>query len=179
MLKLFTFLSSIFLSAKAFANPACVVCTVAIGASLSVARAFGVDDCVVGVWTGAMLAILGYWLIRFFEKKNWNFAFRDSILMVISISSVGFMYLSQLTYTPMIIGFLYMDSFLLTNIIGAIALISSMNFYAWMKEKNGGHAHFPFEKVVVPLLVVFLVSLIFHYFPICNCDADSALTPLL
>lgn len=178
MLKLGVFLSSLLLSMKAFANPACVVCTVAIGASLSIARYFGVDDCVVGVWTGAMLAIIGYWTIRFCEKKNWNFKFRDSILMILSVGMVGFMYMSQLTYTPIIIGFLYIDSFLLTNILGAVALIASMNLYAWMKERNGGHAHFPFEKVVVPLVCVFLVSLIFHYFPICNCSTDT-LTPLL
>ena len=29
---------------KAFANPACAVCTVAVGASLEIARRMGVDD---------------------------------------------------------------------------------------------------------------------------------------
>ena len=37
---------------KAFANPACAVCTVAVGASLEIARRMGVDDGVVGVWMG-------------------------------------------------------------------------------------------------------------------------------
>lgn len=178
MLKLWVFLLTALLSVKAFANPACVVCTVAIGASLSIARYFGVDDCVVGVWTGAMLAIIGYWTIRFFEKRGWDFKGRNFILMTLSVAMIGFIYVSHLTYNPMIIGFLFIDSFLLTNIIGALTLIASMHLYAWMKEKNGGHAHFPFEKVVVPLAAVFLVSLVFHYFPICNCGADEV-TPLL
>jgi len=38
-----------------------------------------------------------------------------------------------------------------------------------MKARNGGHAHFPFEKVVVPVLSVFLVSLLFHYIPTFGC----------
>ena len=73
MLKLLSFLSVLGLSFKSFANPACAVCTVAIGASLSIARKMDVKDEVVGVWAGAMLAILGYWVIRWFQKKNWNF----------------------------------------------------------------------------------------------------------
>ena len=44
---------------KAFANPACAVCTVAVGASLEIARRMGVDDGVVGVWSGAFLLLLG------------------------------------------------------------------------------------------------------------------------
>lgn len=61
-------------STKALANPACAVCTVAVGASLEIARHYGVDDAVVGVWAGALLALLGYWLILWFDKKNWHFS---------------------------------------------------------------------------------------------------------
>ena len=170
MIKLFSFLSALMLSGKVFANPACAVCTVAIGASLSIARKLGVDDCVVGVWAGAMLAIVGYWVIRWFEKRNWHFPHRDFCLMVMSIASVGFMYMGDLHYDPTVyLGFLYIDSFLFTTILGAITFISAMNFYEWMKKKNGGHAHFPFEKVVVPVLSVLIVSLLFNYFLLCNC----------
>lgn len=178
MKKLIAFFGMLLLSAKAYANPACAVCTVAIGASLSLARALGVDDCVVGVWAGAMLAIIGYWTMRFFDKRQWFFPGRDALLMTVSVAMIGFMYITDLTYTPMIIGFLYIDSFLFATLIGAITLILSMHLYAWMKEKNGGHAHFPFEKVVVPVLCVLIVSLAFHYLDICNCG-EKALTPLL
>lgn len=158
---------------KAFANPACVVCTVAIGASLSIARTLGVDDCVVGVWTGAMLAIIGYWTMRFCDKRGWQWPYRDAMLMIFSISMIGFMYVSSLTYSPIIIGFLYLDPFLFTNLVGAGMWIASMHFYDWMKMKNGGHAHFPFEKVVVPVFITFLISLLFHYYPICDCAMDT------
>ncbi len=173
MLKLLTAFVTLFASKSVWANPACAVCTVAIGASLTIARKLGVDDCVVGVWSGAMLAIVGYWTIRFFEKHNWNFPGRDPILMALSIAMVGFMYVGQLTYSPMIIGVFYIDSFLMTNIIGALTFIGGMNFYQWMKVKNGGHAHFPFEKVVVPVALVLLVSLTFHLYPICNCGEPT------
>ena len=170
MLKLLSFLSVLAVSVKSFANPACAVCTVAIGASLSIARKMGVKDEVVGVWAGAMLAILGYWVIRWFEKKNWNFPRRNFILMVMSIASVGFMYMGELVYEPIVfLGFLYLDPFLFSTLCGAFTFIGAMNFYEWMKAKNGGHAHFPFEKVVIPVLSVFLLSLLFHYNPMFGC----------
>ena len=170
MIKTLSLLSTLILSTKALANPACAVCTVAIGASLSIARKIGVQDEVVGVWAGAMLAILGYWIMRWFDKRNWHFAYRDFLLMMISVASVGFMYLGDLPYDPkLFLGFLYIDSFLFATIIGALTFIGAMKFYEWMKAHNGGHAHFPFEKVVIPVGTVFIVSLLFHYFPTFGC----------
>lgn len=173
MLKILSFFSALILSIKAFANPACAVCTVAIGASLSIARKMGVKDEVVGVWTGAMLAIMGYWVVRFFEKRRWSFKNRDVILMAVSIASVGFMYMGYLKYDPRLyLGFLYIDAFLFSTLSGALVFMGAMNFYEWMKANNGGHAHFPFEKVVIPVLAVFLLSLCFHYFPTFGCLGD-------
>ena len=72
---------------------------------------------------------------------------------------LGFVYVKDLTYTPnVILGFLYMDYFLFTGLLGAAALVFGVNFYAWMKAKNGGHAHFPFEKVVLPIVALALAS---------------------
>ncbi len=165
MKKIFlTVLAILSYSSNAFANP-CVVCTVAIGASLSIARKLGVNDCAVGVWGGAMLAMIGYWTISFLEKRKWIFKGYKELTMLISVAMIGFMYVNQLAYQPMIIGFLYIDSFLLSSILGAIALIFSMNLYAWMKAKNGGRAHFPFEKVFIPVVIVFALSLLLNYCP--------------
>ncbi len=174
MLKLAAFLSALFYGFKSMANPACPVCMVTVGASLYIAEKSGLDKCVIGVWSGALLAIFGYFLIRWFNKKNWNFAGRDFILIVASIGSIGFMYLGQLPYDPIIIGFLYIDSFLFSNIVGALIFIAGIHFYEWMKKKNGGHAHFPFEKVVVPVLFVAVISTLFYFYPLCDCNAPVA-----
>ena len=170
MFKILSVLSVLGLSGRALANPACAVCTVAIGASLSLARKMGVEDPVVGVWAGAMLAILGYWVMRWFDRRGWHFRYRDSLLMILSVASIGFMYLGDLSYDPkLFLGFLYIDSFLFATVVGALTFILTMKFYDWLKARNGGHAHFPFEKVVLPVGAVFGVSLLFHYFPTFGC----------
>lgn len=155
---------------KAFANPACAVCTVAIAGSLTLARKLGVDDCIVGLWAGAMLAMLGYWAIRFMDKRGWTFPGYKLFWMVFSISMIGFVYIKDLTYMPnVILGFLYIDYFLFASLLGAAALIFGVNFYAWMKAKNGGHAHFPFEKVFVPIALLALINVFMVIHPFCDC----------
>ena len=167
LFSLVTLFSLMFIK-SAMANPACAVCTIAVGASLEVARKLGVDDSVVGVWAGAFLVLLGYWTIKWFDKKNWHFKGRDLIILIVSVAMIGFMYLSKLTYHAEVIGIFYLDPFLFSTISGAITLVLSSDFYQWMKRKNGGHAHFPFEKVFVPVASLFLLSMYFYYFPLCE-----------
>lgn len=160
-------------SVPAAANPACAVCTVAVAASLEIARYFGVDDSVVGVWAGALLALLGYWMIVWFDKKNWHFAGRDFWLITLSVAMIGFMYIGEMTYQPEpLLFFLFIDPFLFSVIAGAVVLILANHFYQWMKAKNGGHAHFPFEKVFVPVFALAVLSVYFYYNPLCNRAAD-------
>ena len=170
-------LFAFFAAKSTLANPACAVCTIAVGASLEIARHLGVDDSVVGVWAGAFLVLLGFWTIKWFDKKNWHFAYRDTILIVLSVAMIGFMYLGKLSYHAEVVGFIfYLDPFLFSVIIGALVLILSSNFYQWMKKKNGGHAHFPFEKVFVPVASLALTSAYFYYYPICQKAAEELYT---
>ena len=171
---LFIIASLLFIPFKqAFANPACAVCTIAVGTSLEIARQFGVDDSVIGVWAGAFLALIGFWTIKWFDKKGWNFKGRDFWLITLSVAMIGFVYISEIPYAPRAILFFYMDPFLFSTILGALVLIYSSEFYQWMKRRNGGHAHFPFEKVVVPVLALTLLSIYFNYFPLCQKIDDT------
>lgn len=167
-----TFLPALFLTlaagiSPAFANPACIVCTVAVGASLEIARKLGIRDDIVGLWAGALLSLLGYWTIFYFERKHWRFPGRDVLLMGLSIAVIGFMYRDDLLYMPRpVLGFLYLDPFLFSVLAGAALFIGSQKFYSRLKERNGGRAHFPFEKVVLPLLFLTAASVVITCYPL-------------
>ena len=170
MKRIFAFLMSLFLTTHAFAQACTAVCPVAIGLLLLVAKKMGVEIEVVGVLSGALLSIVGYILIKIFNKKNWHFWMRDKILMLFALSLVGFVYLKDLQYKPRLVwNFVYIDSFLLACVCGAAAHIAGVHLYAWLKKKNGGHAHFPFEKVVVPILCDALMCYIFWGTSLCEC----------
>lgn len=144
---------------KVLANPACPVCTIAIGAGLDIARRLGVPDAVVGLWAGALLTLIGYWTLKFMDKKNWHFRGRDVTVVTLSVAMIGFIYIGTVKYNPVsICGGLVMDPVLFGTVCGALIFILTSKLYEWMKAKNGGHAHFPFEKVVLPIVVLALAS---------------------
>ena len=173
-MKFLIWMISLVVSVKAFAiAQACtVVCPVALSRCLAIAGKLGVPNEVIGVLFGALLAVLGYWLIQFFEKRNWNFPGRNVILMLLSLASVAFVYdNTSLTYEAKhYLYFLNIDSFLLATILGALTHIAGVHLYAWMKAKNGGHAHFPFEKVVVPIVLDLVMCALFWQTPIFKCQ---------
>lgn len=151
----------------AMANPACAVCTVAIGTSLGVAREMGVSDAVAGLWAGALLTLLGYWTMVYFDKKNWHFWGRDFLLLLVSVGMIGFIYIDEVVYAPKIIWqVFYLDPILFSAVLGMLLFIYSEKFYQWMKERNGGHAHFPFEKVVLPVVTLFVASYLLNAYPL-------------
>ncbi len=154
-------------SFEAFANPACAVCTVAVGASLEIARRMGVDDGVVGVWAGAFMLLLGYWTLKWMDKKGWQFKGRDFIILTASVLMILFMYISYLAYSPKPILIFWIDPFLFAAICGALVMHYSSVFYQWMKKRNGGHAHFPFEKVIIPVAALALTSWAFAVLQLC------------
>ena len=145
----------------AMANPACPVCTIAIGAALPILHRWGIANDVAGLWFGAFLAIMGYWIIKFMDKRGWRFPGRNALVLTLSVASIGFAYLGKVVYSPCdYLGFLHVDSLLFGTVLGALLFIITEKIYDWMKARNGGHAHFPFEKVVLPIVVLSVASLI-------------------
>ncbi|MCR4917777.1 MAG: hypothetical protein K5912_02410 [Alphaproteobacteria bacterium] len=161
MKKILTALFGSFMATNAFANPACAVCTVAIGGALSVSRKLGVCDNAVAVWVGAFLVILGYWLIKWFDKKNWHFWGRNAILILLSFSAIAGLYIHHLEYNPC---FWILDPFLLCAILGGAIYILSQKLYEFMKRHNNNHAHFPFEKVVMAIGALLITSILIAKF---------------
>ena len=154
-------------SKQIFANPACAVCTVAIGATLTISRKLGISDNIVAIWSGAFLALVGYWAILWCDKKNIHFFYRNKIIMLLSFSMIGTLYIKSLIYSPEVVLYIfYIDKFLFYSIIGMLIYIYSLKFYSFLKKLNNNKAHFPFEKVFIPLFMLTMISIIVYYFDV-------------
>ena len=159
----------------AFVPLICDLCTVGVVAGLAISRYLGVDDSVVGVWIGAVVVALIVMTNAYLEKKNVRFKFRDT---VIALSYVGFtgasLYLAGVVglprnvfklpqavagFVPPIVG----DKIIVSSVVGGIMLVVGSKAYQNMKAANGGKAHFPFEKVFVPLATLALTSAMFYF----------------
>jgi hypothetical protein len=177
----YTVSSFILALASLAAKPAaaiCPVCVVAVGAGLGLSEYLGIDNTIAGVWIGGLMVSLIVWTINWFNKKNWaagetswltvkngSFGKRDLRDITIVILYYG------LTFWPLwaknLIGHPYnrlfgIDKLILGATIGSLGFLAATTWYDNIKKRHG-HAHFPFEKVVLPVGALIILSFIFYF----------------
>ncbi|KUK50174.1 MAG: transmembrane(s)proteins 13..35 [Parcubacteria bacterium 33_209] len=158
----------LFVSLFVFADKAlavCPVCTVAVASGVGASRSVGVDDLIIGLWVGALIVSMIMWTVDWLNKKNFKFKGLGIL------TAIGYFALVVLPlYTMDIIGN-PLNSFcgcgidkLLVGIIGgSIAFWFGAVWYEYLKERNNNKAYFPFQKVVMPILPVIILSIMFYF----------------
>ena len=143
----------------------CPVCTVAVASGVGASRSLGVDDLIIGLWVGALIVSMILWTIDWLNKKNINFKGRN-VLTVIAYFALIIIPL----YTMDIIGHPLnslcgcgLDHLSLGIAVGAIVFWLGVLSYEYLKKKNNGRAYFPFQKVVMPILPIIILSIIFYF----------------
>ena len=149
-----------FFGANFVSAQVCPVCVVAVGAGLGLSRWLGIDDAVSSVWIGAFMIAIISWTLSFMKKKKWDFT-DDGI--VITLAYI------VLTYIPLyyagIIGHPFnkiwgLDKIIFGSTVGATVLFLAHWLHLYLKKKNNGKSFFPYQRVVVPVLALLLISLI-------------------
>ena len=139
----------------------CPVCTIAIAGGVGLCRYLGIDDLISGAWIGALLFSLFLWTIEWLNKKKVKFLFRKPLV---------FIFWYGLTIFPLmkigIIGhpqnkFLGIDKLIFGIFSGTVVFLLSILFENSLRKKNQGKAYFKFQKVLIPVLFLIILSLIF------------------
>jgi hypothetical protein len=142
----------------------CPVCTIAIAGGVGLCRYLGIDDLISGAWIGALLFSLFLWTIEWLNKKKIKFLFRKPLV---------FIFWYGLTIFPLmkigIIGhpqnkFLGIDKLIFGIFSGTVVFLLSILFENYLRKKNQGKAYFKFQKVIIPVLFLLILSLIFWRF---------------
>lgn len=157
---LFLFLLAIFLPQAALA--VCPVCTAAVGTCVGLARWIGVDDTITGVWVGGLIVSMIAWTISWLNAKNIRFYGRKILVIV-----VYYLLIILPLYFKGIIGHPLntcggVDKLLLGIGLGSCGFIVGVLFNVWLKKKNQGKVYFPFQKVVMPIAPLAILSLVFY-----------------
>jgi len=144
-----------------FSQAVCPVCTVAVGAGVGLTRYLGVDDLISGTWIGGFLISVSLWTIDWLDKRKIKFLFRKPLI---------FSFWYAITIFPLyfweIIGhsenkFFGIDKLLFGIISGSIVFLISLFFNHLLLKNNQGKVYFPFQKVLIPILFLLILSLIF------------------
>lgn len=148
-----------------YASAVCPICTVAVGAGVGLSRWLGIDDAITGLWVGGLIVSMIIWTENWLDKKNIRFKGR------IFINTLGYfaliiisLYYSGIVGNPLntlcVCG---LDKLLFGIIAGGLAFWSGASWYFYLKKKNNGHAYFPFQKVVMPISPLIILSIIYYF----------------
>jgi hypothetical protein len=142
----------------------CPLCTLAVGAGVGFSQWLGIDDAITGVWIGGLIVSMIVWTENWLESKNIRFKGR------LLLNSLGYyalivipMYYSGLITNPANLTQFGLDKLLFGIVAGSIAFLFGASWYFYLKEKNNGHAYFPFQKVVMPVAPLVLLSILFYF----------------
>jgi len=144
----------------------CPLCVIAIGAGLGLSEYFGIDDTISGLWIGALLWGIVDWTIRWFDRKHWlkSWVWGRDLLIFLLYYGLTIWPLWEKGYIGNPFHQLWgIDKLLLGIGLGTITLIVSDQSYEAIKKANGGHAQFPYQKVVMPIIALAILSVIFYF----------------
>ncbi len=161
----FLLLVSLFLAKKTLA--VCPLCTVAVGAGVGFSRWLGIDDTITGLWLGGLIVSVIIWTENWLEKRNVRFRGRIliNILVYYTLVIVPLYYSGIMGHSLNKLCFcgLKFDRLLFGIIAGSIAFWFGASWYPYLKAKNQGKAYFPFQKVIMPVLPLIVLSIIYYF----------------
>jgi len=153
--------SFLFLSKPTFA--VCPLCTVAVGAGVGLCRYLGIDDTISGVWIGGLIVSAALWLADFLRKKRILKSKTAEILSLIFFYLLTLPFLSWLKIIGWPGNSLWgMDKIVLGILSGSLVFLLAVFTDRFLRRLNKGKILFYYQKVVIPLLFLALLSLIFY-----------------
>ncbi|MFA4880711.1 MAG: hypothetical protein WC650_03765 [Candidatus Doudnabacteria bacterium] len=154
--------SAVILVSSPVAQAVCPVCTIAVCSAVGLSRWLKIDDSITGLWIGGLTVSLIVWTVTWLRKKNWRFPG-----MPIAVALIYYLTVCLTLYFAKFLGqpancFWGVDKLLWGIMIGSIFFSAGAYFYSYLKKKNGGKAYFPFQKVVMPIIPLLILSVIFY-----------------
>jgi len=144
------------------AQAVCPVCTVAVAGGIGIARWVGIDDTVSGLWIGGITVSLIIWNLSWFQKKNIHFFGQKIFTSLFYVALIILpLYFIKSIWHPL--NTLWgINKLFLGILVGVVLFWNGAAYYEYLKKKNSNRAHFPFQKVVMPVAPLIVFSIIFY-----------------
>jgi len=156
------------LAATFIAAPAqavCPVCIIAVGAGLGFSRYLGIDDTVTGLWIGGLTVAMIAWTINWARpkiKKAQTVKWWNTLIFITYYILIAWPLATKNFIGHPLNKLWGVDKIILGITIGSLAFWGISEWYLTLKKNNNGHAHFPFQKVVMPFSALAILSLVFY-----------------
>ncbi len=141
----------------------CPVCTVTVIAGLGISRLLGIDDVISAIWIGALVLSLSFitdsWIGKKWPKLHttysiWPIAILMYLFVLIPLKLDGTIGIIRNT----ILG---IDKIIFGIFVGSITLLTGA-LLDKLQRKKFPKIFFPYQKVVFPVALLILISVVFY-----------------
>ncbi len=144
----------------------CPLCTAGAAIGLGVARYYGVDDTVIGLWLGALAVSTALWVNNVIKKRvRPNVVpFQSALIVAAVIAStiVPFYFAGFFNGMPNMSDSIFgVNRLIFGTVIGGIIMFVGEPISSYIKRKR--NAIFPFQAILLTLLLLTIFSLLFWY----------------
>lgn len=142
----------------------CPVCAVAVGFGLGLSRWLKIDDAISGIWVGALIVSLSFVMATWLKKY---ITLSHRILVVLNFLILFLTTVIPLAYYHIIGNPLNsiwgMDKLLFGIFTGITVFVVSLFLHGYLKYRHHGKSYFPFQKVIIPIIMLMLASSIMYW----------------
>ncbi len=142
----------------------CPLCTAAAAIGLSIARYYGVNDVVVGLWLGALAVSTALWLNNVVKKRVRHdiIPFQEPLIIAAVIAStiVPFYFAGFFNGMPnMVDTILGINKVAFGTVIGGLVMFIGAPLSDFVKRRR--QKAFPFQTIILTLLMLSILSVLF------------------
>ncbi|HQM15768.1 MAG TPA: hypothetical protein PLM16_00995 [Candidatus Woesebacteria bacterium] len=142
----------------------CPVCTIAVGAGLGISRWLGIDDLISGLWIGGLVTSSGMWFVSWLKNKyhysKWSLFLAGSSFHLLLIPTL---YLLNITGDPANVWW-GVDKIIAGIIMGTIIFFLATKIDRWLRRLNQDRVFVYYQKVIIPMLLLSIMSFIVQLF---------------
>ncbi|MBI4896420.1 MAG: hypothetical protein HY832_02630 [Candidatus Aenigmarchaeota archaeon] len=158
-------LFSLLSSGIAYAH--CPVCSAATGMAVVGARLYGIDDLVLGVFTGGFIISTALWFNNFLLKRNKGAKYlpmQKTIMVLFSfVTTIVTLYMAGLlNNTAAIYTMFGIDKLFIGSLIGTAISIVAYETHAILKSRNNDKNYLPFQSIIMVLSFLVITSALFY-----------------
>ncbi len=156
----------IFLALANQALAVCPVCTIAVVGGVSLSEYLGVDNTIAGVWIGGLIISLSLWTLDWLDKKGIKFFLRKPLILAgyYALIYYSLEYAGMLNNCHILWG---QNKLVLGMLFGMVGFSAGVVADKLLRRKNNGKVFFPFQKVVMPIGGLAILSAIFYFITKC------------
>jgi hypothetical protein len=153
-------LATSYLLSAAPVSAQCPVCIVTVGGGMFLADRLGIDDFLVSLWISGLNVAISFWLAT--KIKNSFFGNPVILSFLMYGLTLGYFIFTQQTGLPsnQILG---LDKIIFGQTLGLFIWFLGIFVDRYSRKLNGGKILFPYQKVVFPVGILILLTVLFKF----------------